>query len=110
MTDGATDDLFEDVAATFVRRQDPVGDEEGGGAAVVGEDAERDGAVALRPALVEGLLRQFAPPLDQRDEEVGVVVRDTPDSAEVTRSRPAPVSIDGLGGGSAGRWSRGRTA
>ena len=40
MADAAAKDFAQDVAAAFVRGQDAVVDEEGGGAGVVGDDAE----------------------------------------------------------------------
>jgi len=45
VADASAEDLAEDVAAAFVGGLDSVGDEEGCGAGVVGDDAE--GCVAL---------------------------------------------------------------
>ncbi len=45
MADAAAQDLAQHVAAAFVRRQHAVVDEEGGGAGVVGDDAEAGVAV-----------------------------------------------------------------
>ena len=40
MADAAAEDFAQHVAAAFVGRKNAVGDEEGGGAGVVGDDAE----------------------------------------------------------------------
>ena len=45
---GAAHDLAQDVAAALVAGQDAVGDEEGRGAEVVGDDAQRDVVVGRR--------------------------------------------------------------
>jgi hypothetical protein len=56
VADAAAEDLAEDVAATFVRWEDAVRDEEGGGAGVVGDDAKAGVALCVGecPGRVEG--------------------------------------------------------
>jgi hypothetical protein len=44
VTDGAAHDFAKNVAAAFVGGQDAVGDEERGGAGVIGDDAQRGGS------------------------------------------------------------------
>ncbi|EGY00849.1 hypothetical protein AZA_84542 [Nitrospirillum viridazoti Y2] len=66
---GAAHDAAQDIAASLVRRQHAVGDEEGGGAQMVGDDAVRHGVRARRVA-VGGIGRR----LDQRAHQVGVVI------------------------------------
>ena len=67
---GAPHDAAEHVAAALVRRQHAVGDEEGRGAQVIGDDAVGGLAVAL--GRHPGRMRHR---LDERAEEIGVVVR-----------------------------------
>ncbi len=71
----APHDLAQHVAAPFVARHHAVADEEGHGAEVVGHDAEGD--VAFR-ALFVGRARPPRYRLDDRLEEVGVVVGPLP--------------------------------
>ena len=60
MADAATEDLAQDVAAAFVGREDAVGDEEGGGAGVVGDDAEGWGAFGFGDGSeFDGLRRNY---------------------------------------------------
>ena len=47
MANAATDDLAQHVAASFVRRQHAIGNQEGCGARVVGDDAQRSSLMVL---------------------------------------------------------------
>ena len=67
VTHGAAHDAAQDIAAPLVRRRDPVGDQEGGRAQVVGDDAVAGGAVTLGLRR-GGVLRGG----DQGLEQVGV--------------------------------------
>ena len=67
MAHGAAHDAAEHVAAPLVAGQHAVGDEEGGGAQVVGDDAVRGLARVGRAGRVRD-------GVDQRAEQVGVVV------------------------------------
>jgi hypothetical protein len=66
---GAAHDAAEHVAAALVRRQDAVGDQERGGAQVVGDHPVRDRVLAVGRRVRGGGRR-----LDERAERVGVVV------------------------------------
>ncbi len=69
VTHGAAHDAAQDIAPAFVRRGHAVGDQEGGRAQVVGDDAVRRRAFAL------GLGRgQFFRGVDQALEQVDVIV------------------------------------
>ena len=69
MAHGAPHDAAEHIAATFVRGQDAIGDQEGRGAKVIGDDA-RAGAV-LRPARRPDDIMDRG---DQCPEQVDVVI------------------------------------
>ncbi len=103
VADAAAEDLAEDVAAAFVGGEDAVGDEEGGGAGVVGDDAERGCTLGVADGLLLGCEAGEAGELggarDERGEEVGLVVRELALEDAAMRSRPMPVSMEGLGSG-----------
>ena len=92
----AAEDAAQHVAAPLVAGDDAVGEQEGDRPQVVGDHPQRD--VLLR-VLAVGRAREVRGGGQDRLEEVGVVVRVHPWSTEVTRSRPMPVSIEGLGRG-----------
>ena len=66
---GAAHDPAQHVAAALVRRQHAVGDQKGGGAQMVGDDAVRG---ALRPVRIDA--SEVGDGADQRAKEVDVVV------------------------------------
>ncbi len=77
MADAAAEDFAEDVAAAFVRGLDAVGDEEGGGAGVVGDDAQGRSAFFVAVAGLLGCERgsgKLGCLSEERREEVGLVV------------------------------------
>ncbi|MHC2377648.1 hypothetical protein ACVIHA_002023 [Bradyrhizobium liaoningense] len=67
MAHGAAHDPAQHVAAALVRRQHAVGDEEGRGAQMVGDDAERGHGLLARPGAERGRRR-----IDQVLEQVGL--------------------------------------
>ena len=67
VTDGATHDAAQHIAAALVAGGDPVGDQEGGGAAVVGDHPQRLIGTVGTPGHRSGRV-------DQVDEEIDVVV------------------------------------
>src|ERR1051326_2881983 len=80
VADGATHDLAQDVASSFVRGDYAVGDEERSRAGVVGDDAQRS-----CPGFLLILFRQFLAlihagelrgAVDERAEQVSVVIRE----------------------------------
>ncbi len=72
VADRPAHDLAQHVAASFVRRQHAVVDEECGRARVVGVDAERHvGAVVVAVGEVE----QLSGPVDDGAQQVGIVIR-----------------------------------
>ena len=75
MTHGPAHDPPQHVPPPLIRRRDAVGDEEGGGARVVGDDAHGDVLLLL---VSVGLPRQPLDVADERPEEVGLVVRVLP--------------------------------
>ena len=70
---GAAHDFAQHVAAAFIRRQHAVVDQEGGGAGVIGVDAQR--GVGLRVDAVFDAA-EFAGAVDDGADEIGVVVRE----------------------------------
>ncbi len=70
MTHGAAHDAAKHVAAALVERRDAVGDEEGRGAQMVGDDAVAGGLRAVR--IDAGFLRDRA---DERAHQVGLIGR-----------------------------------
>ena len=50
MPDAAAENFAQDVTAAFIRRQNPVVDQEGGRAGVVGDDAQACGLPTIRSA------------------------------------------------------------
>ena len=97
--------LAQDVAASLVRRQDVVGDEERDGARVVGDD------LVAEPLGLEGVgvvAEQLAHPGVDRREQVGVVVRrDLLEDAGQALEAHARCrrSVNGSGTRPSGRWS-----
>ena len=69
VTHGPAHDPAQDVAAPLVGGHHAVGDEEGGGAPVVGDDAHGDVVVRVAPGTLAG---QLAHPRDERREQVGL--------------------------------------
>ena len=98
MTDAAAQDLAQHIAAAFVRRQHAVVDEEGGGAGVIGDDAQAMASVqAGRPSATRV---ECGSPLSISGVNRSVSKFESlPCSTAATRSRPMPVSIEGLGSG-----------
>ena len=77
VADASAHDLAEDVAAAFVRGQDAVGDEEGGAAGVVCDDAQAGGLFCVADAGFgerHVYACEFRGLGDKRGEEVGLVV------------------------------------
>ncbi len=127
MADAAAKDFAQDVAAAFVGGQDAVVDEEGGGAGVVGDDAQAgvggEGSIpsgAKAPASFSSASARLKSCPDTRPaqacawacEPVSSAARamsgvnrsvskleTLPCSTAATRSRPMPVSMEGLGAG-----------
>ncbi|ESY36729.1 hypothetical protein X747_26690 [Mesorhizobium sp. LNJC384A00] len=67
MAHGAAHDAAQHVAATFVRRQHAIGDQEGGRAQMVGNDAEGGDRLLVRPLPERGRRR-----VDQVTEQIGL--------------------------------------
>ena len=72
VADGSPKDATEDIASPFVRRKDAVGEQEPYGPGVVGQDAVAHRTLGRRGV---GASHHLFDPLEERLEEVGVVVR-----------------------------------
>ena len=95
----AAHDLAQHVAASFVRRDDAVGDEERRRARVIADDARRrvELVVHVAAVAVAADARRCASRI-ALNESMSYTVG-TPCRTLVRRSRPAPVSTDGAGSG-----------
>ena len=97
LADSAPHDLAQHVAAAFIRRNDAVADQKGGGADVVGDDAQ--GSVGRR-RVCRTARRAFraASSMIGRSRSVSKLLS-LPWRTAAMRSSPMPVSIEGLGSG-----------
>ena len=96
----AADDAPQHVAAVLVAREHAVGDEHRAAAGVLGEDAHREAVavVVVARACSDLPVRLQACSMSGCIRSVSQTAS-TPWSRQRMRSRPAPVSIDGLGSG-----------
>ena len=101
MTNAAAQNLAQHVAAAFIRRQHAIVDEERCRARMVGDDAQAGVAHQLRqrfPCIRECCVSSAARSISGVNKSVSKLLT-LPCSTAATRSRPMPVSIDGLGSG-----------
>ena len=79
VANAATENLAQDVAAAFVGRLNAIGDQEGGGPGVVGDDSQRRRTLGIANGSFSnghgGKAGQLSRTRDQRGEEVRLVVR-----------------------------------
>ena len=96
VADRAPEDPAEDVAPTLIARIHAVGQQEAHGTRMIGQHAV-GGAVFARA--IVWCPHQFADPIDQRRKRSEWKLSSSPCITAAMRSRPAPVSTDGLGSG-----------
>ncbi len=93
MAHRAAHDPAQHIAAALVRGQHAVGDQEGRGAQMVGDDAERGDGLLVRPGC---RARTTVASIRWRNRSVSNTLS-TPCMMQAMRSRPMPVSIEGRG-------------